>query len=332
MWKFIDQILCEFRKCFSRQASFEWFVIIVIGCMIRSDAQGITTLVRDLYINPELYTTMLEFFRANSWNIDAMITCWVKVIKKFAPIHKVDGYTILIGDGVKQSKEGKKMPAVKKLYQESENSSKPNYMYGHMFGCIGVLAGNVLKMFCIPISLRLHDGLDTINTWKGTLNNSHVVQTIIDGFEVAKTMGKSILALDRYYLTVPGLEKLNNLTQKFKVHLDIITKSKKNCTAYEEAPPYKGRGRPPKKGPTVKIMNLFEKKELFRNEIIELYGKKENVSYYCINLLWGKKLYKKLRFVLVEYSGCKSILASTNLELDPIKMVIGLKLNVSLGS
>lgn len=34
------------------------------------------------------------------------------------------GITILVGDGVKQPKESRKMPGVKKIYQESENSSK----------------------------------------------------------------------------------------------------------------------------------------------------------------------------------------------------------------
>jgi len=31
---------------------------------------------------------------------------------------------ILVGDGVKQAKESRKMPGIKKLHQESENSSK----------------------------------------------------------------------------------------------------------------------------------------------------------------------------------------------------------------
>lgn len=43
---------------------------------------------------------------------------------------------IYVGDGVKASKEAKKMPGVKKLHQESENSSKGEYILGHMFGGI----------------------------------------------------------------------------------------------------------------------------------------------------------------------------------------------------
>jgi hypothetical protein len=54
-------------------------------------------------------------------------------------VFKENGMPILIGDGVKQPKEGKKMPGVKRLHQESEDSSKAEYIFGHMFGVIGIL-------------------------------------------------------------------------------------------------------------------------------------------------------------------------------------------------
>jgi len=57
----------------------------------------------------------------------------------------------LIGDGVKQAKEAKRMLGVKKQYQESENSSKPEYMFGHLFGGIRFLARNLSKTYCIPL-------------------------------------------------------------------------------------------------------------------------------------------------------------------------------------
>ncbi len=40
--------------------------------------------------------------------------------------------------------------------------------------------------------------------------------------------------------------------------------------------------------------------------------------HYCIDLLWGQKLYQELRFVLVEMNGIQSILAGTSLALDPL--------------
>ena len=76
------------------------------------------------------------------------------------------------------------MPAVKKLHQESENSSKEEYIFGHMFGGIGVLAGNILKMFCIPLFIKLQDGVKTIRSWIQPEENHeyHVVQMIENVF------------------------------------------------------------------------------------------------------------------------------------------------------
>ncbi len=57
------------------------------------------------------------------------------------------------GDVVKQAKEGRFMPGVKKLFQESEYSSKPEYIFGHMFGGLGILAiGANLRKRCTKLA------------------------------------------------------------------------------------------------------------------------------------------------------------------------------------
>lgn len=48
MWNLLNKILANFKGCFSRQASFNWFVIIIIGLMLRSDSLGLTSIIRDL--------------------------------------------------------------------------------------------------------------------------------------------------------------------------------------------------------------------------------------------------------------------------------------------
>lgn len=54
---------------------------------------------------------------------------------------------------------------------------------------------------------------------------------------------------------------------------------------------------------------------------MELYGKQETLRYYYADLFWGAKLYQELGFVLVEMSGIQSILASTNLTLEPVAVI-----------
>jgi hypothetical protein len=125
---------------------------------------------------------------------------------------------------------------------------------------------------------------------------------------------KAILLLDRYFLSVPALIALNMLNQQMDGLLQIVTKAKKSCTAYEKPGEYSGRGRPREKGASIKLNTYFEeKKNSFKTTTIKIYGKDQEVSYYCINLLWGQKL----RFVLVSYNGINSILVSTDLNLNP---------------
>ena len=150
-----------------------------------------------------------------------------------------------------------------------------------------------------------------------------VVQMVEDAYHAALTFGDSLLLLDRYFLTVPALDKLRVLNRDGDVRMEIITKAKKSCTAYEKPGPRKpGRGRPPKKGAAVHLKELFlSHREKFQEAGIELYGKKESIRYHCVDLLWGQKLYQELRFVLVEMDGIQSILASTSLELEPLSII-----------
>ena len=48
---------------------------------------------------------------------------------------------------------------------------------------------------------------------------------------------------------------------------------------------------------------------------------KRAIRYYSVDLLWGQKLYRELRFVLVGMGGVQSILASTSLELEPLSII-----------
>lgn len=141
---------------------------------------------------------------------------------------------------------------------------------------------------------------------------------IINAFEVSKTLGKSILLLDRYFLSVPGLTKLKELNDNTDTKMHIVTKAKQNCIAYEYPTKKAGRGRPSKKGDKVKLRELFDTcHEAFKIVKIQMYGKNETLSYYTINLLWGPKLYQPLRFVLVRYGNKTCILVSTDLNQDP---------------
>jgi metallophosphoesterase superfamily enzyme len=63
----------------------------------------------------------------------------------------VDDRPVLIGDNIKVAKEAQRMPGVKKLHQDSENSGKSEYIFGHNHGVVGILAN-------AGTSVSLHSG------------------------------------------------------------------------------------------------------------------------------------------------------------------------------
>jgi len=141
----ISLILLQFRNCFSRSAAFNWFVIVIMGFIVRIDHHGVTSMIRWLGLKPCLYTAL-------SWHLKCIQEQWWQIVLSHCPLIKVADRYLLVGDGIKVSKEAEKMPGVKKLHQESENSGKASYIYGHHHGVLGILAGWVKKnLLCSPL-------------------------------------------------------------------------------------------------------------------------------------------------------------------------------------
>jgi hypothetical protein len=325
MIEFVNNALMDFRLCFSRKATFNCFCVIIVGLLVRTDFLGVTSIVRSLFLSADYYMRLIGFFRSSAWTLDILIANWCKLVQRCAPIVKYGEAAILIGDGVKEPKEARRMPGVKRLHQESGNSSKPDYIRGHLFGGIGVLAERGAKSFCIRLALMLQDGVKTIFGWESPKQRqgSHVTEMIKMAHKVAVYFTKTILLLDRAFLSVPALQTLNACNCNGLV-MHIVTKAKSNCTAYffpPEKMPRK-RGAPRKKGAAIKLFSLFSSAEdHFISAEVTLYGKVETIRYYCIDLLWGQKLYKPLRFVLVEYNRTLAALVSTDLTMDPLDII-----------
>lgn len=288
--------------------------------MLRSDHWGVTSILRDLALHPRGYETLIHFFRSSAWSLDSLRRTWLEVVQRVAPLFLIQGRVVLVGDGMKQAKEARRMPGVKKLHQESENTSKPDFIVGHLLGATGILMGTPAKWFCLPLVMNLQDGVKAIFGWKDPPERqaSHVIQMIDQGFAAATVFGKAIFLLDRYFLSVPALKRLNHWNRGGEANLQIVTKVKSNAVAYQRPSQdgTKRRGRPRKKGATVKLMTLFQSHATaFQSAAVVMYGKEETLSYYTLDLLWGNGLYQELRFVLVKMGERSSILASTDLTL-----------------
>lgn len=95
--------------------------------------------------------------------------------------------------------------ASKKVVQESESANKPQYLFGHFFGTVGVLIRSTTKFFYFSLSSYLHDEDPSICHWIEKEPCSHVVQIFLNGVKAAKHFGKSLFVLDCYFLTIPLL-------------------------------------------------------------------------------------------------------------------------------
>lgn len=326
MFDYLERIVRAFKGCFSRREAYSWFVLLVIGFMFRDDTLGVTSVIRALVLDPGCYEPMLHFFYSRAWTLDSLRKKWFSVVASSGFVQRVGGRYILAGDGVKASKEAFHMPGVKKLYQESEDSSKGEYIFGHMFGAVGAIVARGREAFCVPLRMSIQEGLTEAASWEGSdiPSESHVQQMVRNGFQVADEIGPSTLVLDRLFLTTQAVGLLGELNARRGGNvLEIVTKAKRSCVAYEKPParPKGKRGAPRKKGEPVHLWGLFDDTAGFVSAKARIYGEEKEAKYLCRDLLWGKGLYRELRFVLVTYDDTKSILVSTDLGLGPVDII-----------
>jgi hypothetical protein len=63
------------------------------GFMARFDMFGITSVIRDIALDPALYNSMMHFFRADPW--DDIFTTWMKNVSRYDRIQVVLVYADL---------------------------------------------------------------------------------------------------------------------------------------------------------------------------------------------------------------------------------------------
>ena len=131
---------------------------------------GVTSIVRALNLRPSLYTKLLDHFHSSGIELDRLSALWARAVLGLFPSPvRINGRLVLVGDGIKAPKRGKKMPAVKLLHQQSESNTKPEYIMGHSMQAVGLLVHAANSVFCVPLAARIHEGLVWSNRDKRTL-------------------------------------------------------------------------------------------------------------------------------------------------------------------
>ena len=310
-WSFVKTL----RPAFSRYRTFLWFVVGLAGMCVRTDHAGVTSIVRSLDLNPVCYRSLLHLFRTDGWSVERLTKLWVGWVMRVFGTFTVNGRLILVADGIKAPREGRKMPAVKSLHQESESNSKPTYIMGHYFEAVGLLFKLGSAVWSIPLAARIHQGVVTSNRDKRTLHHK-LAALLAEVVAAMPTAIRKYLVADNYYAceaTIKGLLKSGD---------DLVSRVKSNVVAYlpAEQTQRQGRGRPRKYGTKIKLYDLFADRSKFQRGTVIGYGAEETeVDYYCVDLLW-KPVGRIVRFVLVRdlETKRKCILITTDLALDPL--------------
>ena len=170
LWIHWWSILWQLRPACSRLRSFLWFATCVAGMTVRTDLLGVTSIIRALGLHEKYYGRLLDSFHSSGIKLERMTRLWTKVaLQCFTEVLRVNGRLVLVGDGIKIAKRGKKMPAVKHLHQQSDSNTKPQYIMGHSFQVLAFLVGAVQSIVAVPFASRIHEGVVFSNRDQRTL-------------------------------------------------------------------------------------------------------------------------------------------------------------------
>ena len=316
LWKEWWRCVAQLRPACARAVTFMWMVLVLLGLSIRSDLAGVTSFVRAGWLLPRAYRRLLHLFHSPALCLPELASLWTKLAcRLFTPL-RFGGRPVLAADGLKAPKEGRKMPAVKHLHQESADNSKPAYISGHSFQALGLLVqGPLGQVFCVPLISRIHEGLVFSNRCRRSLLDKLVEMflPVADLFEEPV-----LLVADAYYASRKVIRPL-----LAKGH-HLVTRVRRNTVAWQPAgkPRTGRRGRPSLYGTKVRLAELWSRTGEFTTAPSPVYGETNTeLKLLSMDLLW-RPVGHLVRFVFVDHpQRGRLILMTTDLSLSPLDVI-----------
>ena len=309
-WWSVTRLL---RPACSRYRTFLWMALALAAMCIRPDLAGVTSLVRALGLQAIAYDRLLDFFHSPALDPERLSRLWASVVLKVFPnLFRANGRLVLLADGIKVGKAGRKMPAVKKLKQV-ESNTKPEFIFGHSCQAISVVAGAEGSAFAAPLAARIHEGVVYSNRYRKTqpqkllslldsLGIPSPVTLVADAYYACRSIARGLLAQDSH----------------------LISRVRINAVAYwpAEQPAKRRRGRPPVYGAKFKLRAVFDDPADWIEAKSPVYDEHDiTLRYRVLDLFW-RPLGRKVRFVAVDHpTRGRIVLICTDLTMGALEIV-----------
>jgi hypothetical protein len=317
LWLAWLRALQPLRPACSRTTAFLWLVLVLAALSLRPDLAGVTSLVRSLGLSDASYYCLLHFFHSSAVDLERLTQLWCQSLAHlFARrLVRVNGRPVLLTDGLKRPKEGRKMPAVKSLHQESRCNAKASFIMGHSLQAVALLVQAAGICFAVPMAARIHEGIVWSARDRRTLLDKLSALVLGLGWN-----GPFTVVADAYYAAAKFARAL------LRQGHHLVTRVRSNAVAY--FPPSPRRSRKPRRGRRrlyghkTPLQDWFRYWKQFTKASSPVYGESDiTLGYLSHDLLW-RPLGQLVRFVWVRHpTRGNLILLCTDLTLDPLEII-----------
>lgn len=316
LWRAWWRAVPTLRPAGHRSATFLWLAVVLAAFCLRPDLAGVTSMVRSLGLCDRCYACLLHFFHSSALPLPPLTAAWLQTVRALLGRHlvRIQGRPVVLVDGLKRPKEGRKMPGVKSLHQESQCNAKAPFIMGHSCQAVALLVQRAGACLGVPIAARIHEGLVWSNRDRRSLLTKRsqlllglgwgeAVTVVADAFYAAGKFARSLLDHGHH----------------------LVTRVRSTAIAFFPPPSPKGkrgRGRPRRYGRRTKLKHWFRLQSRFVSAPSPLYDDQQvRLRYFSRDLLW-RPLGQLVRFVWVVHpSRGRWILLCTDLSMAPLDIV-----------
>jgi hypothetical protein len=128
MLAYVYHALSTFRSVFSRHRTWVVFVMLVLCFIGATEMLGISSFCRFWGLDLNAYYRLLHFFRSTAWRLDDLLHHWVAFVLSQQVAVVMASRLVAIGDHTYIAKDGRRMPGVVTLHQDSDKVNRLTFV------------------------------------------------------------------------------------------------------------------------------------------------------------------------------------------------------------